>query len=376
MNPAVDVIVIGGGIIGLAATFHLAKRGQKVLLLEKKYPGSGSTGRCIGGIRQQFSTPGAIHLMRESVRQFRQMKEEFGFSVEYFEGGYLFLAHNTQRLETFKAILPMQKSLGLKVEILDAAGCLKIAPQLNPEGLLGGVFSPEDGQAYPFKVIEGYIQEIKKLQSQVRFFSEVHKIIVEKHAVIGVKTVNGETFHAHVILNAAGPWAREVGHMAGLELPIAPEEHEAFITDRVPPLFATMVVDYRTDGCYFYQRSNGQVIGCYSPVPNKPGIITESSLEFLVEMSKRTVRLVPKLATARVIRHWGGCYSMTPDGSPFIDKTEIKGFYVANGMSGHGFMFAPAIGRYVSEIILDNHYPFDWSEFSMGRDFSNKELLK
>jgi sarcosine oxidase subunit beta len=304
------------------------------------------------------------------------MKEEFGFSVEYFEGGYLFLAHDSQRLEIFKAILPLQKSLGLNVEILDAAECLKIAPQLNPEGLLGGVFSPEDGQAYPFKVIEGYIQEIKKLHSQVRFFTEVNEVIVEKHAAKGVKTVKGETFHAHTILNAAGPWAQEVGQMAGLNLPIAPEEHEAFITDRVPPLFATMVVDYRTDGCYFYQRSNGQVIGCYSPVPNKPGIITESSLEFLVEMSKRTVRLVPELATARVIRHWGGCYSMTPDGSPFIDKTKIKGFFVANGMCGHGFMFAPAIGRYISEIILDNRYPFDWSEFSMERDFSRQELLK
>jgi sarcosine oxidase subunit beta len=376
MNPAVDVIVIGGGIVGLAAAFHLARRGQKILVLEKKYSGSGSTGRCIGGIRQQFSTRGAIRLMQESVRQFRQMKEEFGFSVEYFAGGYLFLAHDSQRLETFKAILPLQKKLGLDVEIFDAAGCLKIAPQLNPEGLLGGVFSSEDAQAYPFKVIEGYIQEIKKLNSEVRFFSEVHEIIIEKHAVVGVKTVNGETFHAQAILNAAGPWAQEIGQMAGLELAIAPEEHEAFITDRVPPLFATMVVDYRTDGCYFYQRSNGQVIGCYSPVPNKPGIITESSLEFLVEMSKRTVRLVPELAKARVIRHWGGCYSMTPDGSPFIDKTEINGFYVANGMSGHGFMFAPAIGRYVSEIILDGSYPFDWSEFSMGRDFSRQELMK
>jgi sarcosine oxidase subunit beta len=376
MNPAADVIVIGGGIIGLASACHLSRRGQKVLVLEKKYPGSGSTGRCIGGIRQQFSTPGAIRLMQESVRQFRRMKEEFGFSVEYFEGGYLFLAHDSQRLETFKAILPLQKSLGLAVEILDAAACLKIAPQLNPAGLLGGAFSPEDGQAYPFKVIEGYIQEIKKLHSQVRFFSDVHEIIVEKQAVKGVKTVNGETFHAHTILNAAGPWAQEVGRMAGLELAIAPEEHEAFITDRVPPIFATMVVDYRSDGCYFYQRSNGQVIGCYSPVPNKPGIITESSLEFLVEMSKRTVRLVPELATARVIRHWGGCYSITPDGSPFIDKTEIEGFYVANGMNGHGFMFAPAIGRYISEIILDNRYPFDWSEFNLGRDFSRQELLK
>jgi sarcosine oxidase subunit beta len=376
MNPAVDVIVIGGGIIGLASAYHLSRRGQKVLVLEIKYPGSGSTGRCIGGIRQQFSTAGAIRLMQESVRQFRLMKEEFGFSVEYVEGGYLFLAHDPQRLETFKAILPLQKSLGLAVEVLDTAGCRKIAPQLNPEGLLGGVFSPEDGQAYPFKVVEGYIREIKKLGSEVRFFTEVNEIILEKATVKGVRTRAGETFPADVVLNAAGPWAQEVGRMVGLELPIAPEEHEAFITDRVPPLFTTMVVDYRTDGCYFYQRSNGQVIGCYSPVPNKPGIITESSLEFLVEMSKRTVRLVPELATARVIRHWGGCYSMTPDGSPFIDKTAIDGFYVANGMSGHGFMFAPAIGRYISEIILDDQYPFDWSEFSMGRAFSRQELMK
>ena len=376
MNPAVDVIVIGGGIIGLASAYHLSRRGQKVLVLEKKYPGSGSTGRCIGGIRQQFSTPGAIRLMQESVRQFRLMKEEFGFSVEYVEGGYLFLAHDPQRLETFKAILPLQKSLGLAVEILDASGCRKIAPPLNPTGLLGGVFSPEDGQAYPFKVIEGYIQEIKKMGSEIRFFTEVNEVIVEKGTAKGVRTLAGETFPAAVILNATGPWAQDVARLAGLELPIAPEEHEAFITDRVPPLFTTMVVDYRTDGCYFYQRSNGQVIGCYSPVPNKPGIMTESSLEFLVEMSKRTIRLVPKLATARVIRHWGGCYSMTPDGSPFIDKTEIEGFYVANGMSGHGFMFAPAIGRYISEIILDERYPFDWSEFKMGRDFSRQELMK
>jgi sarcosine oxidase subunit beta len=376
MNPAVDVIVIGGGIIGLASAAHLSRRGQKVLVLEKKYSGSGSTGRCIGGIRQQFSTPGAIRLMQESVRQFRRMKEEFGFPVEYLEGGYLFLAHDPQRLETFKSILPLQKELGLAVEVLDAAGCLKIAPQLNPAGLLGGVFSPEDGQAYPFKVIEGYIQEIRRLGSQVRFFTEVREILLEHNAVAGVKTAAGETIHSRTILNAAGPWAREIGRMAGLELPIAPEEHEAFITDRVPPLFSTMVVDYRADGCYFYQRGNGQVIGCYSPVPNKPGTMTESSLEFLVEMSKRTARLVPALATARVIRHWGGSYSMTPDGSPFIDRTEMAGFYIANGMCGHGFMFAPAIGRYMSEIILDGRYPFDWSEFRLGRDLSRQELMK
>jgi len=376
VNHHHDAIVIGAGAAGLASAYQLSRRRMKVLVLEKGYPGCGSTGRCIGGIRQQFSTPGAIRLMRESVRQFRQMEAEFGSTIEYYEGGYLFLAHDSARMETFRAILPLQRELGLRIDLLSPEECLKLVPVLNGDGLVGGVYSSEDGQAYPFKVLAGYISGIRKNGAEVLPYTEVDDLIIEQQTVKGVRTRDGGTYYSDVVLNACGPWASAVGKMAGVELPVTAEGHEAFITDRQPRLFETMIVDYRSDGCYFYQRTNGQVIGCYSPVPSRPGIHSEATREFLVEMPRRALRLVPRLETARVIRHWGGSYEMTPDGSPIIDRTPVKGYYVAVGLSGHGFMFAPAIGTFVSQIILDDVYPFDWAEFKLDRDYSRNELMK
>jgi sarcosine oxidase subunit beta len=376
MNETFDSIIIGGGIIGLSAAYHLSGKGLKVLVVEKKFPGSGSTTRCIGGIRQQFSTEASIKLTQESVSQFLKMEEEFGFSVEFFQGGYLFLAYSQENLDSFNEVSKLQKSLGLDVRLLSVSECLDIVPSLNRENLLGGVYSPDDGQAYPFKVIEGYIQEITRKKSKIMPFVEVTGILIENESVKGISIASGDKYYSNVVLNAAGPWAGEIGKLAGIDLPIAPEKHEAFITTRMNRLFDTMIVDYRKDGCYFQQLVNGQVIGCYTPVPNQPGTDVHSSGEFLVEMSRRTIRLIPELSKAKVLRQWAGSYSMTPDGSPIVDKSGISGFFVAAGMCGHGFMFSPAMGKFISEIIVDDHYPFDWDEFKLNRDFSGKELLK
>jgi len=371
-----DAVIIGGGIVGLAVGYYLTKKGMKIVVIEKKYAGSGSTGRCIGGIRMQFSTEASIKLMKESMSLFIGMESEFGFSVEFFAGGYLFLAHSEEKLKAFENVIELQKKLGLNVNKISPDQCEELVPGLNKEGLTGGVYSPEDGQAYPFKVLKGFINGITESGSEVRTFVEVKGIMSSESCVTGVELADGETVESSIVVNAAGPWAAEVGRMAGIELPIFPEEHEALISDRYDHLFDPMVVDYRPDGCYFQQMLTGQVIGCYTPVPNKPGKQTLSSAEFLLEMSKRTSRLIPKLSDLNVLRHWGGSYSMTPDGSPIIDKTELNGFYIAAGMSGHGFMFGPAIGKYLAQIITENSYPFDWDEFKLKRDFSGKEIMK
>lgn len=376
MNSTYDAIIIGGGIIGLAAAYNLSKEKLKVLVLDKEYPGAGSSGRCIGGIRQQFSTESSIKLMQESVSHFQRMEEDFGFSVEFAQGGYLFLAHEEKTLKSFKEVASLQKKMGLNIQILTKSDCKNIVPQMNTDGLLGGVYSPDDGQAYPFSVMKGYIQEIRKRGSHVKMFSEVCEIIIKSGRVKGISLTSGEIIHSDTIINAAGPWAAKLGRMVDLQLPIHPEEHEALITTRMNHLFNPMIVDYRPDGCYFQQMVTGQIIGCYSPYPQKPGTHTESSLDFLIEMSKRTVRLIPSLKHAQVLRHWGGSYCMTPDGSPIIDRTPVKGFFVAAGMSGHGFMFAPAVGKYLSDIIIKNEYPFGWHEFKLDRNFSREEVLK
>jgi len=375
-SQTADIIVIGGGISGLSSAYQLSKRNAKVLVLERQFPASGSTGRCIGGIRVQFSTEAAIRLMQESLTQFKAMEDEFGFSVEFAQGGYLFLAHSEERLESFRKISLIQKNLGVNVSILSKDECKALVPAMNTEGLAGGVFGPEDGQAYPFKVLKGYLEGIRKNGSQVRMFSEVIEILKQGDRIIGARTADGESFYSDVILNAAGPDAARIGELAGITVPVSPERHEAFITDRLPRLFDPMLVDYRSDGCYFQQMVTGQVIGCYTPVPNVPGTNRQSTIEFMSEMAKRSVRLVPELQKAHVIRHWAGSYENTPDLSPIIDKTPLKGFYLACGMSGHGFMFGPAVGKFVSQIILDDSYPYEWSEFKLDRDFSRLELMK
>lgn len=376
MSTRYDAIVIGGGVVGLAAAHHLARRRQHVLVLEAQWPGSGSSGRNIGGIRRQFSTPGAIRLMLESEQQFAAMEEEFGFSVEFRRGGYLFLAHDEARLESYRRVAEMQRSMGLDVEVLDREGCRRIVPGLHPDGLLGGCFSPSDGQAYPFKVLEGYLLSLRRRGGEVRFPAVVSAIEQKGGRVTGVRLETGETLSSPVVINAAGPLAADIGRLAGMELPVQAEEHEAFITSRSEYRFAPMIVDYRPDGCYFCQRPNGQVIGCYSPDPRRPGPETSASLGFLVEMSRRLIRILPELQRCRVIRQWGGSYEMTPDGSPIIDRTPLAGFYAACGMSGHGFMFAPAVGKFIAAIVLDDRYPFDWAEFRLDRDFSAQEQMK
>ncbi|MEN8222492.1 MAG: FAD-binding oxidoreductase [Acidobacteriota bacterium] len=376
MSGKFDAVIIGGGIIGLSIGYHLTQKGKKVVVIEKKYTGSGSTGRCIGGIRMQFSTEASIKLMQESMSHFLRMEEDFGFSVEFLAGGYLFLAHSEEKLKAFREVMKLQKKLGLNVRELTPAECEELVPGMNIEGLKGGVYSPDDSQAYPFKVLRGYINGIREGGSIVRTFTEVTGIKISGGSVSGVELENGEIIDAHVVVNAAGPWAAEVGRMAGVDLPIFPEEHEALISDRYDHLFDPMVVDYRPDGCYFQQMVTGQIIGCYSPVPNKPGKQTSSSSEFLLEMSKRTSRLIPGLKDLNVLRHWGGSYSMTPDGSPIVDKTGVDGFYVAVGMSGHGFMFGPAIGKFLAQIITDETYPYEWDEFKLDRDFSRQEIMK
>ncbi len=371
-----DAVIIGAGISGLATAYHLGRRGLKALVLERDHAGAGSTSRCIGGIRQQFSTEAAIRLMQEAVAQFRGMEREFGFPVDYRESGYLFLAHDPKRLELFRSILPLQRRLGLPVEILSADDCRRLVPGLDPLDLLGGAYSPADGQACPFRVLRGYVQELRRCGARLQTGTAVTAIDTAGGAVRGVRTAAGETVSTPLVVDAAGPWAAEVAALAGVDLPVRPEEHEAFITDRQPPRVGPMLVDYRSDGCYFTQRRNGQVIGCYTPQAPRPGTDTRSSPEFLVQMSRRTRRLVPALANARVVRHWGGSYENTPDLSPIIDRTPLAGFYAAAGMSGHGFMFGPAVGRSLAGIILDGAYPFDWSEFSYGRNFSRAELMK
>jgi sarcosine oxidase subunit beta len=375
MKNLFDVIIIGGGIIGTSTGHYLSQKGQRVLLLEKDFLTAGSTGRCITGVRQQFSTSSTIQTAMESARLFRSMKEEFGFDVEWKSSGYLFLAHSDEMVSVFKKNIAIQKPFGLDVNFLTAEECKKIVPLLNIDGLIGGAWCASDGQANPFLVVRGFVQGIKKNRGEIRIGEEVVGIEIHKGRVHSVTTSAGNTYLSSKVLNAAGPWAKEVAGLAGIHIPIEPERHEALVTEGVEYMGIPMLVDYRADGGYFVQRITGQFIGCFTPEPNVPGRNVDSTFKFLVEMSKRMVKLVPALKNVAVLRQWAGSYSMTPDGSPIIGETEVKGFYCCAGMCGHGFMLGPAMGKFMAQYITENTWPVPMDECLYGRTYGEKEMM-
>ncbi|MCK5147376.1 FAD-binding oxidoreductase [bacterium] len=375
MNKNYDVIIIGGGVIGTSTGYYLSKSGMKVLLLEKDYLTAGSTGRCITGVRQQFSTPATIRTAMSAVKLFENMKDELGVDVEWTNSGYMFMAHDEAKVEAFKKNIEIQRKFGLDVSFITASEAKALVPHLDTDQLLGVAWCPSDGQASPFKVVLGYARGIRDNGGSIITRQEVTDIIVEDGHVKGVTTAAGVTYHSSRVINCAGPWAREVGLMAGIDLQVEPERHEALITDGVQYENMPMLVDYRADGGYFVQRVTGQFIGCFTPEVQVPGKDKSSTLEFMKEMSRRMCKIVPALENVAILRQWAGSYCMTPDGSPIVDETPVKGLYCSVGMSGHGFMLGPALGKFLAEYIVDGTWPFDMSEFAYGRKFGDKEAM-
>lgn len=373
-----DAIIIGGGIIGTAVGYYLAKQGLKVALLEKGYLCSGSTGRCIGGVRQQFTSEASIKLMMESVKLFAVMDRELGAEVHWHPGGYLFLAHEEEKRQAFLKNISIQQAAGLRdVRWVDEKEAREIVPLLDTRGLLGGAYCPSDGQAYPFAVVQGYASKIREHGGSIHAFTEAVAVIQEGGRAKGVRTADGREYYSPVVVNCAGPWAREVGRLAGIEIPVEPERHEALITEGVEYMGIPMLVDYRADGGYFQQfKHNGQFIGCYTPIPNVPGTSCDSTYEFLAEMPRRMLKLVPALAEIKVIRQWAGSYEMTPDGNPIVDRTDLDGFYVVAGFCGHGFMLGPATGREAAAFIATGQRSPLLGDFALKRSYASREAMK
>ena len=273
-------------------------------------------------------------------------------------------------------MIEIQRAMALAVDYINVADIEKLVPAIDTTDLLGGAYCPTDAQANPFLVVDGYAKEIKK-KGNVFPFTEVTGIQVNNGKISLVSTSTNATYSAPIVVNAAGPYARDVALLAGIDLPIYPERHEAMITEQIERFFDMMIVDYRPDGCYFNQKwEKGSVIGCYTPVPNVPGLDLGASFEFAKEMGRRMARLIPRLRDVKIIRQWSGSYEMTPDGNPILDESDIEGFWIAGGMCGHGFMLGPEIGYLAAEYITEGKPPYDIAEFALKRDFGSKEVMK
>jgi len=370
------VVIIGAGMVGASIAFHLTRLGEKdVFILEKSYVSSGSTGRCAGGIRQQWSTRNNVRLAMRSVEWFKRMKEDTCMDVEYKQGGYLILSFDEKEAEEFAENVKMQKEEGLEVEVLTPKQVKRRFPYVNVEGVKLATFCPTDGHANPHLANFAYIR--RSVENGARLFTktEVKEIDVSNGTVKGVWT-NAGYIECEVVINAAGPWSKDVGEMVGIDLPTESYRHQILVTEPLENMMDPMIISF-SGNFYIRQTRHGSFLMGQGDKDERPGINRKVTAKFLLEMVNKMSRRFPFLRNLRVIRQWSGEYNMSPDAQPIVGLSEnVSGYFYAVGFSGHGFMVAPAVGEAIAEwIVFGKPKSVDVSQLSLER-FKGKEFLK
>lgn len=383
-----DAIVIGAGSVGAPITYFLAKEGLKVLCLDRlSSEGQGQNKAAIGGVRATHSDPAKINICQESLKIFSTWEEKTGYDIGWKKGGYCFPVFGEREEGILKSILPIQKKFKLNIDWVGAEQVMELIPGVNPKGLLGGTYSPDDGQISPLLAVSGFVREARRLGAEFRFNTTVSRIMVKRGQVEGVR-VGMDKYHSPIIVNAAGARATALGKTIGVDIPVVPDSHEAGITSPIRQFLQPLVVDLRpgkngrTANFYFGQMKTGQIIFCYTPIKPIVGKDRRCTSQFMPTIAARLSELLPRFRNLMIRRLWRGLYPMTPDGVPVVGGwKEIKGYYMAVGMCGQGFMMGPGTAINLAHLITRGEPLLDKKTFSMlspRRDFyrKRKELLK
>lgn len=372
-----DIVIIGGGVMGASAAYHLAKRGMKnIVLLEKEeFFGTGATGRCAGGVRYQFSTEINIKLSLESLPMIERFEDELDQDVNYRKCGYLLIATNESDAAAFRRNVELQNSLGVHTQFLTGDEVRSRLPLMMFEDALAGTFNQEDGIVDPNSVVAGYIGVAQKIGVRALNRAEVTGIRVSGDQVEAVETSQG-VIQTRMILDAAGPWAGQIGQMAGVQIPIIPIRRQMFTTNplKAVPEDFPFVIDF-AQSLYFHREGEGLLIGM-SNQAEKPGFDQHIDDEFEFVNLEAAIKRMPPLEQASRASHWAGLYEVTPDAHPIFGGSNIKGFSICAGFSGHGFMHGPVSGKLISEFILDGKFStLDVSMLDLAR-FEEGRLIK
>lgn len=384
MPETYDVIIIGAGSIGTPLALALAGRKMRTLVLEAAAsPGQGQNKCAIGGVRATHSDGSKIKACLRSIKIFSAWKEKYGDDIGWIKGGYLFPVYTEHDEAVLKELLKVQRGFGLDIDWAGPEKVRKLAPGIAEKDLRGGTWAPRDGSASPLLSVNAFFRRAVKLGAEFHFKEPVKEILKENGAVRGVTTPLGR-YSANWVVNAAGADAAAVSELAGVKVPVNPDCHEAGITEPVERFFEPMVVDIRpgdkSKNYYFYQNWEGQLVFCLTPQPPIWGRDRRSTSEFLPEISKRMISLMPNLASLKVRRTWRGLYPMTPDGFPVVDfPAALKGYVLSVGMCGQGFMLGPGLGEALAAHIAGSPSAEDkeiLSGFKLERSFAGQEKLK
>ncbi len=367
MSEKADAVIIGGGVMGCAIAYNLAKEGLKPVVIEKSDIGGEASGSNGGGVRQSARNLKEMPLAMESIQIYGLLHEELGMDVEYVRKGNLRLCTSEEELELMRQSIENQKKTGLELEMLDRKQVLDINPYVG-EKVIGASFCPTDGHANPFLVTYAFFLKAKSLGARFYTHEEVREIRLQKGKVTAVIT-DKNTFETDLAVNAAGISGRKVANMAGLDFPMRPLFSEAMITESYPDLFKQMIGHAKG---LFYGRQTGHGSFFWGGFVGTEQFIHREGKPLFhyigPAISNLVIDFFPILKDVHVIRMWSGLIAQMSDGIPVLGLAQdVPGFVLATGFSGHGFGLAPVIGRLISELIMDCTTSIPISDFCLGR---------
>ena len=368
-----DVVIVGGGIVGSSIAYHLTAAGcRDVLVIERESAqGKGSTGKSMGGVRAQFSTPVNIQMSLYSIPFYSSFDERLGYPCDYRAQGYLFCATCDKHMAYLRTNFEKQVAMGLKdVRLVSGDDIRKMFPQLRGDDIVGGSFCGTDGFVDPYSAMIGFMTWALDHGAELWKKTVVTGLVLDESGIAGVETTRGRVPTRRVV-NCGGPWAREVAQFAGIELPVEPLRRMLVPSEPFDefPHTAPMVIDM-SNGFHFRPEGRGFLLAWNDP-EETPGFKTEFDAAFVEKILTRAADRVPCFANLPVNpkRAWAGLYEMTPDHHPILGEAPgVPGFFLANGFSGHGVMHAPATGKVLSDLIMTGNTDLiDASLLSLAR---------
>ncbi|MFL5318605.1 MAG: FAD-dependent oxidoreductase [Myxococcaceae bacterium] len=361
------VVIIGGGIMGLALAHNLAQRGESdVVVIDKSYLCGGASGRNGGGVRMQWGTTSLIELAKRSIDLMKGFAREMGINVWLRQGGYLFLARSRQVAQRLEKGAHLHNKHGVRTEILGPDAGRELVPQLTMKGVIACAWNPDDGVIFPWPFLWGYAQAAEKKGVRVETFTTVKGFEVSQGRIQKVVTDRGDIACDQVVL-ASGAWSPQVAKLAGVELPNKPFRHEICSSEPLKP-FLGPLVSVLDSGLYFSQSMRGEIVGGMGDPKEPPGLNMGSTLRFLSRYSQALTEQMPIVGKIKILRQWAGCYDVTPDHSPILGHTPgFSNFLQMSGFVGHGFMMAPAVAERMAEWMLRGNSDELFTRFNLTR---------
>jgi sarcosine oxidase, subunit beta len=375
-KPSYEVVIVGGGVHGLATAYYLAKDHgiTDLAVLEKGYIGSGGSGRNTAIIRSNYLTPEGVRFYDRSVKLYENLAADLNFNVMFSQRGHLTLAHTDGALRTSRWRTEVNKLEGIDSEVIEPEEIKKLVPHMDISKktrypILGALYHPPGGIIRHDAVVWGYARAADTLGAHIHQNTEVIGIDVVDGRVRGVRTNRGD-ISTRVVVNCTAGWSTLISEMAGVKLPISTFPLQAAVTEPVRPFLNPVIVS-GTLHVYVSQTDRGELVFGASVDPFT-SYSMRGSLEFTEELAGHVLELMPALAKMRVLRQWAGLCDMTPDYSPIMGETPVAGFLIDVGWGTYGFKAGPVAGETMAELVATGKTPrlieaFGLDRFGEGR---------